>query len=45
MDFADKRLEFHLAYIDMDPLTKRGPFKVKQLKIWHKIMNTELKSM
>lgn len=38
MDFADKRLEFHLAYRH-GPLTKRRAFKVKQLRIWHEIMN------
>jgi len=40
MDFADKRLELHLIYIDMG----RG-FKVNSLRICHKIMNVELRSM
>lgn len=42
---ADKRLESHLACIDMDPLTKWSPFKVKQMRIWHKFINTEPRSM
>lgn len=42
MDFADKGLEFHLAYIDMGPFTEQSPVKVNQLRLSHKIVSIVL---